>query len=101
MEKAIHFIPRVAIFLAGVAAGALTLGRREESVVGVNPALAKEIQDSIARLEERVAAQETSGAARFSQIEARLDEHAGKLSEMPSTGQIVAAMEQLLSKTMA
>jgi uncharacterized coiled-coil protein SlyX len=34
-------------------------------------------------------------------VEARLDEHAAKLAEIPSTAQIVAAMEQLLSKTMA
>src|SRR5579872_4346459 len=103
MEKAIHFVPRVAIFLAGVAAGALTLAKREGSSRGAepDPAIAKEIQESIARLEERVASQEKSGAARFSEIEARLDEHAGRLAEMPSTGQIVAAMEQLLSKTMA
>ena len=33
-------------------------------------------------------------------MEARLDEHSAKLAEVPSTAQIVAAMEQLLSKTM-
>ena len=34
-------------------------------------------------------------------METRLDEHAARLAEVPSTAQIVAAMEQLLSKTMA
>jgi uncharacterized coiled-coil protein SlyX len=33
-------------------------------------------------------------------VEARLEEHSAKLAEVPSTAQIVAAMEQLLSKTM-
>ena len=37
---------------------------------------------------------------RFAQVETRLDEHAVKLADVPSTAQIVAAMEQLLSKTM-
>ncbi|MBZ5577846.1 MAG: hypothetical protein LAP40_14895 [Acidobacteriia bacterium] len=55
----------------------------------------------MAELEARVASQEASQAGRFSQIETRLEEHAAKLSEIPSTTQIVAAMEQLLSKTMA
>jgi len=55
----------------------------------------------LAGLENRLAAQDSTAAARFTQIEARLDEHAGKLADVPSTSQIVAAMEQLLSKTMS
>ena len=38
---------------------------------------------------------------RFSQVEARLEEHSAKLKDVPSTTQIVAAMEQLLVKTMS
>jgi chromosome segregation ATPase len=98
MEKPLNIVPRVAIFLAGVAAGALTLTRRDSSK---NPASALEWKQAIAGLDNRLAAQEAANAARFSQVEARLDEHASKLAEVPSTGQIVAAMEQLLSKTMA
>ncbi len=41
------------------------------------------------------------GATRFSQIETRLEEHSAKLATMPSTAQIVSAMEELLSKTMS
>src|SRR4029079_18459153 len=52
-------------------------------------------------LESRLAVQESAQANRLSQIESRLDEHASKLAEVPTTAQIVGAMEQLLAKTMA
>ena len=100
MQKVIKFVPRVAIFLAGVAAGALTLSRREGSP-SADPAGLRDLKNSLAGLEDRLAAQESANANRFTQIEARLDEHASKLAEMPSTAQIVGAMEQLLVKTMA
>ncbi len=99
MERLFKYAPRVAIFLAGVAAGALTGTRRDRA--GMEPAVAKELKRSFAGLEDRLVAQESASAARFTQIEARLEEHAGKLAEVPSTSQIVAAMEQLLSKTMS
>lgn len=89
----------MAIFLAGVAAGAISNTRRERA--SGDTATTQEIKQSIAGLEARLAAQDSAGAARFAQIESRLDEHAAKLAEMPSTSQIVSAMEQLLSKTMA
>ena len=101
MEK-LNIVPRVAIFLAGVAAGALTL--RRERVRGgaqVDPAATEDLKLSISRLESSIEAQNSANANRFTQVEARLDEHAAKLAEVPSTAQIVAAMEQLLSKTMA
>ena len=98
MEKPLNFVPRIAIFLAGVAAGALTLARREGGQA--DPAATKELKNAIGGLENRLAANESGNAARFTQIETRLDEHAAKLAEVPSTAQIVAAMEQLLSKTM-
>ncbi len=98
MERPIKYLPRVAIFLAGVAAGALSRPRRERL-----PADSAEIEDlkrSLADLEARLAAQETASAGKLSHIEARLEEHAARLAEIPSTAQIVAAMEQLLAKTM-
>ena len=99
MEKPLNFVPRLAIFLAGVAAGALTLSRRgsgrtERDVDQVWKA-------ALADLEKRLANQESAHAARLNQVEMRLDEHAAKLAETPSATQIVAAMEQLLSKTMS
>ncbi len=101
MEKALNIVPRVVIFLAGVAAGALTLSRRERGAGVLDPAVTADLKDSISRVESRLAAQDSANTERFSQIETRLNEHAGKLAEAPSTAQIVAAMEQLLSKTMA
>ena len=55
----------------------------------------------MASLEAKLATQEAASTGRFAQIELRLDEHASKLADVPSTSQIVSAMEQLLSKTMA
>ena len=95
-------VPRVAIFLAGVAAGALTLSRREKGPApAVDAGASQDLKNSISRLENSLAAQDSANAKRFAQVEVRLDEHAGKLAEVPSTAQIVAAMEQLLTKTMA
>ena len=99
MNKVIKIVPRVAIFLAGVAAGALTLTRREGG--GADPAVSEELKKALAELEGRLAAQDTAHTDRFVKIETRLEEHAAKLAEVPSTTQIVAAMEQLLAKTMA
>ena len=99
MPQVFRYIPRVAIFLAGVAAAAITLPRRERA--GMDSAALDELKVSLAGLEARLQAREAADAARFAQVETRLEEHDDKLKDVPSTGQIVAAMEQLLSKTMA
>jgi chromosome segregation ATPase len=98
MERVLKHAPRVAIFLAGMAAGALAGPRRER---GGGDSVAGELKRSLTQLEDRIALREAADANRFTQMEARLDEHAAKLAEVPSTSQIVAAMEQLLSKTMS
>ncbi len=98
MSRALNLVPKVAIFLAGVAAGAISNSRRERSSED-GPAT-QELKKALADLQGRLAAQETAAATRFAQMETRLEEHAAKLSEMPSTTQIVSAMEQLLAKTM-
>ncbi|MBZ5581351.1 MAG: hypothetical protein LAQ30_03950 [Acidobacteriia bacterium] len=99
MERVFKYAPRVAIFLAGIAAGALAGPRREHA--GMDRGATDELKRSLAGLEKRLEAQESSSAARFAQVETRLEEHAARLAEVPSTAQIVAAMEQLLSKTMS
>jgi CHASE3 domain sensor protein len=100
MARTLDYVPRVAIFLAGVAAGALTNVRRTgESTAGL--AGSRDLRRALANLEARLAEQESATANRFSKIETRLEEHAAKLADVPSTAQIVSAMEQLLSKTMA
>jgi chromosome segregation ATPase len=98
MDKPQNFLPRVVIFLAGVAAGALTLSRKEGAKA--DPGATREWKEAIASLENRLDAHEAANSARCTNLEARLDEHAAKLAEVPSTAQIVAAMEQLLAKTM-
>jgi chromosome segregation ATPase len=98
MSRVLNYLPRVAIFLAGVAAAAITLPRRSG---GMDSATADELKRSLAGLEARLQEREVAATARFAEVESRLDEHAAKLADVPSTSQIVAAMEQLLSKTMA
>jgi glutamyl-tRNA reductase len=92
------YIPRVAIFLAGIAAGALTLPRRERG--GADPETVDDLKRSLAGLEARVAAQESANAGAHKQMEARLDTHEARLAEVPSVAQLTAAVEQLLTKTM-
>jgi uncharacterized coiled-coil protein SlyX len=99
MARAWNAVPRVAIFLAGVVAGALTSGRKHGSSNGTDGF--QDLKLSLAELETRLAVQESATAGRLTQIETRMDEHTAKLADVPSTSQIVAAMEQLLSKTMA
>ena len=99
MSRVLNNVPRFAIFLAGVAAAAVTLPRRDRR--GMDSAIPDEWKRSLDALEARVQAREAADAARFAEVETRLDEHAAKLADVPSTSQIVAAMEQLLTKTMS
>lgn len=99
MSRVLTNVPRVAIFLAGLAAGALTLPRREKA--GMDPANLDALRKKLADVEGRLLARECADEARFTQMEAKLEEHSARLADVPSTAQIVAAMEQLLSKTMA
>jgi len=99
MDRAIRYIPRVAIFLAGVAAGAVTLSRRERG--GPDADAVDELKKSVARLEERLTADEAANASARKEIEAKLDSHAEKLAAIPTVDQLTAAIEQLLAKTMA
>jgi hypothetical protein len=98
-NKVISYAPRIAVFLAGIAAGAWTLARKPGARADSDAI--RELRTATADLETRLIAQGSATADRFTQIESRLDEHAAKLAEAPSTAQIVAAMEHLLSKTMA
>src|ERR1700679_3561112 len=98
MSRTFLILPGGAAFLAGIAAGVLSAGPREG---GLDPAVTLEIKRALANLETRLATQETASTGRFAQMEVRLDEHAAKLADMPSTSQIVSAMEKLLAKTMS
>ncbi len=97
MSRVISYVPRAAFFLAGVAIAAVTLPRHPRA--GMDPATLDELKKSIASLEAKIQGNEMADAARFEQVETKLAEHAAKLADVPSTSQIVAAMEQLLSRT--
>src|ERR1035441_142653 len=99
MSRVLNYVPRVAFFLAGVAAAAVTLPRRERA--GMDSATVDALKGSWACREGRRQSREEADEARFAGVEVRLEEHAARLTDVPSTSQIVAAMEQLLSKTMA
>lgn len=99
MPQGFKYIPRVAIFLAGIAAGAITGGSRRGRG-HMDPATVDALKKSVADLEARVVAHESATSARFDQVEEQVREHTARLADVPSTSQIIAAMEQLLSKTM-
>jgi chromosome segregation ATPase len=81
--------------LAGLAVGALSQlwsSSRNREIAG--------LKRSLADVEARLAGQENAWREKVFEVEARLDEHETRLNEIPSTGQIVSAMEELLAKTM-
>ena len=88
--------PRIAVLLAGVAAGALSrlLESRGRSRAAL---LERTVQD----LENRMMARDAAQDNRLAALETRLNEHEAKLHNVPSTDQIVSAMEELLAKATA
>ena len=104
MARSLGILPGMVAFLAGIAAATLTSATREKRV----PAAKlddEELKSAVAKLEAhidtRLSAQESANSARFSTIEAKLEEHAERLADVPSTTQIVTAMEQILARTMS
>jgi hypothetical protein len=100
VSQGLRYLPRVAIFLAGIAAGALTSGSRRGRGT-LDPAALDALKKSLVDLESRVAAQESATSARLEEVTLQLQDHTARLADVPSTSQIVAAMEQLLTKTMS
>jgi predicted nuclease with TOPRIM domain len=88
-------VPRVALLLAGVAAATLTriFKSADEQAIA-------QLKKSVADLQERLADREALQDNRLNQLEAKVTEHEQRLNDVPSTTQIVTAMEALLSKTM-
>jgi hypothetical protein len=99
MSRVLNYVPKVGIFLAGLAAGALAGLWREGG--GVDEAALQDLKRSVADLENRLVSLEAANNSRFARAESRLEEHSAKLAEIPTTTQIVAAMEQLLARTMS
>jgi len=87
------------MFLAGVAAAAITLPPRDRSAT--DKPETDDLERSLADLESRLTARASAHDTRLDQVDTRLDEHEMRLKDVPSTTQIVSAMEQLLVKTMS
>jgi len=82
-------VPRAALLLAGVAAATLTKIFKSGDA------------QEIAQLKKSLADLQNRHESRLNQLEVTVVDHEQRLSDVPSTTQIVAAMEALLSKTMA
>lgn len=88
-------VPRAALLFAGVAAGALSRIFKPADIGQI-----VQLKKSLADLEGRLANQEAVHDNRLNHLEAKVNDHEQRLNDVPSTSQIVAAMEALLSKTM-
>jgi chromosome segregation ATPase len=98
MSNVLKQIPRIAIFLAG--AGVATVAMRRPKA-GADTAALDDLKTALNNLDARLKEKEAADQSRFTEIEAKIEEHTVRLADVPSTSQIVAAMEQLLTKTMA
>jgi uncharacterized coiled-coil protein SlyX len=87
------FFQRLAVMIGGFAAGALM--RRWQA----NDTAAS--RRSLDRLSREWKAQVRAHDHRLSRLEARSTAHEAKLKDVPSTVQIVAAMDELLSKAVS
>lgn len=87
------FFQRLAVVIGGFAAGALV--RRWQAHDGAAP------RRSLDRLSREWKAQVRAHDGRIARLEARSAAHEAKLQEVPSTPQIVSAMDELLGKAMS
>ena len=101
MRKDLNVLSELAIFVTGALAVGLLTGRRKEGAAAGDPASVAELRKQVDALESRLAGQESTNAERLGHLEAKIEETTAKLTEVPSTQQIVDAMETLLQKTMA
>jgi uncharacterized coiled-coil protein SlyX len=101
MRKDLNILSELAIFVTGALAVGLLTGRKGGASAQGDPASVAELRKALGDLESRVAGQESTSAQRLGQLEAKIEETTAKLTEVPSTQQIVDAMETLLQKTMA
>ena len=99
MSSVLIYVSGIAIFLAGVAAGALTMGRRRE--LRESDSAVAGLKQSIVKLETRLSAQESTVADRVQQMGARLDEQGAQLAEIRSAPEVIRTMEQILAWSMA
>ena len=86
-------LQRLAVLLGGFAAGAVVRRWQAQDTAAS--------QRSLNRLSREWKAQVRAHDHRLTQLEARSDAHEAKLKEMPSTAQIVSAMDELLTHAMS
>lgn len=93
-------ISRLAILAAGFAVGALSKAlvdtHQTREIAALKSALAEAESRFLVRQQER----EAEWRTRCEHMEARLEVHEARLNDLPSAGQLVAVVEELLSKTM-
>ena len=86
------------MFLAGGAVVAIASSRRR---IAPEPDAVQDLKRAIAQLEAKLEARVSATEERLNRLESTVETHSSKLADIPSTSQIVAAMEQLLTKTMS
>jgi hypothetical protein len=107
MSKQVNWISDLALFLAGgllaasVSRARTTVHRSPARETAVEGPDLPEIRSALCNLEKRVAEVASTNAVRFAAIETRIEEHAAKLGEIPAIQQIIFAVEETLTKTMA
>src|ERR1035437_7370387 len=67
MSGVLNYVPRVALFLAGVAAAAITLSRRERG--GMDSATTDDLKRSLTGLEARLEARESRSEEHTSELQ--------------------------------
>jgi uncharacterized coiled-coil protein SlyX len=85
-------LQRLAVVIGGFAAGALARRWAGDAPVA---------RHSVDRLAREFRAQARAHENRISRLEARTEEHDAKLKELPSAAQLVAAMDELLTKALS
>jgi uncharacterized coiled-coil protein SlyX len=88
------FLQRLAVLIGGFAAGALIRRWQAHDAAGASPR-------SVDRVSREWKAQARAHDQRIARLEARSDAQDAKLTELPTTVQIVSAMDELLAKAMS
>lgn len=95
-------VSTIALFAA---AGALAVSWFTREDIGPTPATERtanpQTERTLLDVDTRIATLETKSSQALASLELRLNQQSQKLAELPSTQQIITAMEQLLTRTHA
>lgn len=108
MPKDKKLVSEIALF-AAVGALAVSWFMRDDAEVAPEPATMPageppaqpQVKRTLAEFQTRLADLEAKSARAIANVELRLDQQSKRLDELPSTQQIISAMEQLLTRTTA